>query len=93
MEEEGEPKDPVVEAALDQGLGTRKRGLGGLLTDFSTRQDANHDDEQDYCCDYDDIHACPSILRQWWPECENNIGIPGYRERAAILPYISCLLL
>ena len=34
MEEEGEPKDPVVEAALDQGLGTRKRGLGGLLTDF-----------------------------------------------------------
>ena len=93
MEEEGEPKDPVVEAALDQGLGTRKRGLGGLLTDFSTRQDANHDDEQDYCCDDDDIHACPSILRQWWPECENNIGIPGYREQAAILPYISCLLL
>ena len=34
VEEEGEPKDPVVEAALDQGLGTRKRGLGGLLTDF-----------------------------------------------------------
>ena len=36
MEEEGEPKDPVVEAALDQGLGTRKRGLGGPLADFST---------------------------------------------------------
>ena len=36
MEEEGEPKDPVVEAALDQGRGTRTRGLGGLLTDFST---------------------------------------------------------
>ena len=34
MEEEGEPKDPVVEAALDQGLGTRKRGLGPL-PDFS----------------------------------------------------------
>ena len=36
VEEEGEPKDPVVEAALDQGRGTRTRGLGGLLTDFST---------------------------------------------------------
>ena len=93
MEEEGDPKDPVVEAALDQVLRTRKCGLGGLLTDFSTFKYANHDDEQDHDCDYDDIHACPSILRQWWPECENNIGIPGYRERAAILPYISCLLL
>ena len=53
MEEEGEPKDPVVEAALDQGLGTRKRGLGGLLTDFSTLEDADPDDEQDYDCDID----------------------------------------
>ena len=53
MEEEGEPKDPVVEAALDQGLGTRKRGLGRLLTDFSTLKDADPDDEQDYDCDID----------------------------------------
>ena len=36
MEEEGEPKDLVVEAALDQILGTRKHGLGGPLADFST---------------------------------------------------------
>ena len=53
MEEEGEPKDPVVEAALDQGLGTRTRGLGGLLSDFSTLEDADPDDEQDYDCDID----------------------------------------
>ena len=71
MEEEGDPKDPVVEAALDQVLGTRTRGLGGLLTDFSTLKDADPDDEQDYDCDHDIIHACPSRLRQRGPECEN----------------------
>ena len=46
-----------------------------------------------YDCDVM-LCKCPSILRQRWPECKNkNIGIPGYRERAAILPYISAVLL
>ena len=38
VEEEGDPKDPVVEAALDQALGNRKCGLGGLLTDYPNTQ-------------------------------------------------------
>ena len=37
MEEEGDPKDPVVEAALGQGLGTRKCGLGGLSLHLYTQ--------------------------------------------------------
>ena len=51
MEEEGDPKDPVVEATLDQALGNRKCGLGGLLTDYPTLKYANPDDEQDIDCD------------------------------------------
>ena len=37
MEEEGDPKDPVVEAALGQGLGTWKCGLGGLSLHLYTQ--------------------------------------------------------
>ena len=73
MEEEGDPNDPVVEAALDQALGNRKCGLGGLLTDYPTLKYANPDDEQDLDCD---VLICKCYVHQ---DCVK--GGPSVRTR------------
>ena len=73
VEEEGDPKDPVVEATLDQALGNRKCGLGGLLTDYPTLKYANPDDEQDLDCD---VLICKCYVHQ---DCVN--GGPSVRTR------------
>ena len=87
MEEEGEPKDPVVEAALDQVLGTRTRGLGGLPSDLSTLKDAVPDDEQDYDCDIDIYMHVHQDCVSGGPSVRTRKAATLDRVRAAILPY------
>ena len=87
VEEEGEPKDPVVEAALDQGRGTRTRGLGGLPSDLSTLKDADPDDEQDYDCDIDIYMHVHQDCVSGGPSVRTRKAATLSRVRAAILPY------
>ena len=87
MEEEGEPKDLVVEAALDQVLGTRTRGLGGLPSDLSTLKDADPDDEQDYDCDIDIYMHVHQDCVSGGPSVRTRKAATLSRVRAAILPY------
>ena len=87
VEEEGDPKDPVVEATLDQVLETRTRGLGGLPSDLSTLKDADPDDEQDYDCDIDIYMHVHQDCVSGGPSVRTRKAATLSRVRAAILPY------